>query len=182
MCVKADSWIIKMAKEYNMIEPFEEQLISRDVFSYGVSSYGYDLRIDRKIMRLKLMTEIDAKKIKTSSYREEGSDEIIIMGGETIIGKSVEYFRMPRNVIGLCFGKSSYARLGVFVNITPLEPEWEGYITMAIYNSNRSQIKIYSGEGIAQVIFVGASEECKVSYKDRKGKYQAQKDIEVTKV
>lgn len=182
MCVKPDSWIIAMAEKFNMIEPFQERLLSKNVFSYGVSSYGYDMRIDKKIMRLKLRTKIDAKKIKVNDYQEEESNEIMIKGGETIIGKSIEYFRIPKNVIGLCFGKSSYARLGIIVNITPLEPEWEGYITMAIYNSNKSQIKIYSGEGIAQVIFVGASEECKISYKDRKGKYQAQKGIEITKV
>jgi dCTP deaminase len=113
---------------------------------------------------------------------QERANEILIRGGEAIIGRSIEYFRIPRDVIGICFGKSSYARLGILVNVTPLEPEWEGHITISIINANRRDITIYSGEGIGQVIFVGAEEICSVSYKDRKGKYQAQKNIEVPKV
>ncbi len=182
MCVKSDEWIKKMAIEFKMIEPFQEELISKNVMSYGVSSYGYDLRLDDKILRMKKVTKIDPKNVNRNDYIEEISKEILINSGEVVVGKSIEYFKIPRDVIGLCFGKSSYARLGILINITPLEPEWEGYITISIYNANKADVIIYSGEGIAQVIFVSAEEECRISYKDRKGKYQAQKGIEITKV
>jgi dCTP deaminase len=182
MCVKSDKWIITMCEQNKMIEPFERSLVSKNVFSYGVSSYGYDFRLAEEVVRFPDVTKIDAKKVSKEELIQERANEILIRGGEAIIGRSIEYFRIPRDVIGICFGKSSYARLGILVNVTPLEPEWEGHITISIINANRRDITIYSGEGIGQVIFVGAEEICSVSYKDRKGKYQAQKNIEVPKV
>ena len=182
MSVMSDKWITKMAIKKGMITPFEGRLETKGILSFGLSSYGYDIRLSQKIKRLTESQMIDPKNVKMDNFEDCVSEKIIIDKGESILGMSYEYLKIPRNVLGLCMGKSSYARLGIIVNITPLEPEWEGHITISIINGSNHRVVLYPGEGIAQIIFLKAHELCEVSYKDRKGKYQAQKDIEVTRI
>jgi dCTP deaminase len=182
--VMSDKWIKKMAKEYGMIEPFEENLVRKGVISYGLSSYGYDFRIadEFKIFTNVASTIVDPKNFDERSFVSVKGNYCIIPPNSFVLGRSVEYFRIPRDVIGICLGKSTYARCGIIVNVTPLEPGWEGFLTVEISNTTPLPAKIYAWEGIAQVIFVKGNEECEISYKDRKGKYMYQPGIVIPKV
>ncbi|MGQ9617399.1 MAG: dCTP deaminase [Candidatus Aminicenantia bacterium] len=181
--IKSDRWIKEMAIEHKMIEPFSEKLISKGIISFGLSSYGYDIRISDEFKIPKNSTFlIDPKNISEEEWEYFKGDSVIIEPNSYLLGRSVEYFRMPRRVSGICLGKSTYARCGIVVNVTPLEPEWEGYLTISIANTGRQKVKIYANEGIAQIIFVESDEDCEISYKERKGKYQAQKEIVLPKV
>lgn len=177
MGVKNDMWIRRMALEGGMIEPFEEGQV-RDGISYGLGSYGYDFRIDRsfKIFDPKDGV-IDPKNSVAANFREFVGDICEIPPMSFAIGKTVEYFRIPRDIITICYGKSTYARSGVLVNVTPFEPEWEGFATISIANTTSRPARVYANEGIGQLLFLSADETCAVSYADKKGKYQAQKDI-----
>ncbi len=184
MGIKNDKWIREMALKHKMIEPFSESLVTKGVISFGVSSYGYDIRIadEFKIFTDVYSTVVDPKNFDPRSFVEFKGKECIIPPNSFALGRSVEYFRIPRNVLGICLGKSTYARCGIVINITPLEPEWEGFITIEISNTTPLPAKIYANEGIAQVIFIEGDEICETSYKDRKGKYQEQKGIVLPKI
>ena len=180
--VKPDIWIRKMALEHGMIEPFAESVSEPGVISYGLSAYGYDMRISNKFKIFSGNGLIDPKSQATDMYRDVTCDVLELPAHSSTLGRSVEYFRIPRDVITITFGKSTYARCGVLVNITPFEPEWEGYVTISIFNMNNHPVQIYTGEGIAQVLFLGGDGMCEKSYSDKKGKYQSQKDITISKV
>lgn len=183
--IKNDEWIKHMAKKHKMIEPFVEKLVSKGKVSYGLSSYGYDMRVADEfyIFHNAYPTEvIDPKNAKESYFIKHKGKVCIIPPNSFVLARSVEYFRIPRNVLGIVFGKSTYARCGIIVNVTPLEPEWSGTLVIEISNTTPLPAKIYANEGIAQVIFLEADEPCKVSYADRKGKYQKQKGIVLPKV
>jgi len=184
MGIKSDNWIKKMALSERMIKPFNQRLISKGKISYGLSSYGYDIRVDTKF---KVFTDInhtivDPKHFDKKSFCNMNSKTCIIPPNSFALGKSMEYFKIPRNVIALCIGKSTYARCGIIINITPLEPEWEGYITLEISNTTPLPAKIYAEEGIAQILFFEADDMCGVSYADRKGKYNKQIGLTLPKV
>jgi dCTP deaminase len=176
--IKNDIWIEKMAKEYNMITPFENTQVRNGVISYGVSSFGYDLRISNefKIFTNINNTVVDPKNFDSKSFIDLISDVCIVPPNSFALGRSVEYFKIPRNVVTICLGKSTYARCGIVVNVTPFEPEWEGYVTLEISNTTPLPAKIYANEGLAQVLFF-EGESPRVSYKDKKGKYQSQTGI-----
>jgi dCTP deaminase len=182
MSVKPDQWIKEMAESHELIKPFEEESI-RPCISYGLSSYGYDIRLadEFKIFRGKEEIMVDPKNPDHSLFESYKGRECIIPSNSFALGRSLEYLKIPRNIMTLCFGKSTYARCGVIVNITPLEPEWEGYITIAISNTAPVPAKIYANEGIAQIVFLESSEVCTTSYQDKSGKYQAQKKITLPK-
>jgi dCTP deaminase len=182
--IKSDRWIRRMALEKGMIEPFEERQVRQGAISYGLSSYGYDLRIADtfKIFTNVYNTVVDPKDFDPRSFVDFEGDVCIIPPNSFALGKSVEYFRIPRNVITLTLGKSTYARCGIITNVTPFEPEWEGFVTLEVSNTTPLPAKIYANEGIAQVLFFEADETCAVSYKDRQGKYQAQQGIVLPKV
>lgn len=182
--LKSDKWIREMCLKYNMITPFVEKLITKGKISYGLSSYGYDIRVadEYKIFTDVYNTVVDPKNFSPQAFVDIKAPYCIIPPNSFALARSVEYFRIPRNVIGLCIGKSTYARCGIVVNITPLEPEWEGHLTIEISNTTPIPAKIYSNEGIAQLIFLESDEICEISYKDRKGKYQAQKGVTLPKV
>ena len=184
MSIKPDKWIIRMVKEYQMIDPFVDSQVKDGAVSYGVSSYGYDLRIsdEFKIFTNINTTVIDPKRFDEQAFQDFKGDVCIVPPNSFVLGRSVEYFRIPRNVLTICLGKSTYARCGIIINVTPLEPEWEGYVTMEISNTTPLPARIYANEGIAQVLFLESDEECLVSYGDKKGKYQAQKGITLPKV
>jgi dCTP deaminase len=179
MTIKSDRWIKLMVEKCEMIHPFEENLVRQGVISYGLSSYGYDMRLsdEFKVFKGSGKTVIDPKKPDPSHFVDLRADFCDIPANSFVLGRSVEYFRIPRNVITITIGKSTYARCGVIINVTPFEPEWEGYVTLEITNTAPVPARVYAGEGIAQVLFFESDEECRVSYKDRKGKYQAQKSI-----
>ena len=181
--VRNDRWIKEMARK-GMIEPFEEGLVKEGVISFGVSSYGYDMRVadEFKIFTNINNTVVDPKNFDPKSFVEFKGEVCIIPPNSFALARSVEYFRIPRDVLVICIGKSTYARCGIIVNVTPLEPCWEGYLTIEISNTTPLPAKIYANEGIAQLIFLKAEEECEVSYADRKGKYQAQKGIVLPKI
>lgn len=181
--VRNDRWIREMARK-GMIEPFEESLVREGVISYGVSSYGYDMRVadEFRIFTNINSTIVDPKNFDPKSFVEFKGDACIIPPNSFALARSVEYFRIPRDVLVLCIGKSTYARCGIIVNVTPLEPCWEGYVTIEISNTTPLPAKIYANEGIAQLVFLRAEEECEVSYADRKGKYQAQRGIVLPKI
>jgi dCTP deaminase len=180
--VKPDTWIRTMAQENGMIEPFAEGISREGVISYGLSSYGYDMRISNEFKIYSETGTIDPKSISTDYFQDIICDVFEFPAQSSVLARSVEYFRIPRDVITIAFGKSTYARCGVIVNITPFEPEWEGYVTISIINTNTHPVKLYAGEGIAQVLFLGGDGICEKSYADKKGKYQAQKNITVAKV
>ncbi len=184
MGVKPDKWIIELAETCGMIEPFQEKLMRKGCISYGPSSYGYDFRVARefKIFTGNKENVIDPKNLDETLFQDHIGDSCVIPPHSFILAKSVEYFRIPRDILTICTGKSTYARCGILINVTPFEPEWEGYATMSISNLGPSPVRIYSGEGIAQLIFLAADGMCNVSYRDRKGKYQAQKKIVLSKV
>jgi len=186
MSIKSDKWIERMANDKEMIKPFTSQLISKGKISYGLSSYGYDIRLDNKFKVFageeKSADIIDPKKIDNNLFRDIISDVCVIPAHSFVLAQSKEYFKIPRNVIGLCFGKSTYTRCGVIVNVTPLEAEWEGYLTIEISNITPLPARLHTGEGIAQILFFEADETCRVSYADRKGKYQNQKEVTVARI
>ena len=179
MSVKCDRWIAKMAREHKMIEPFADRQVRDGVISYGVSSYGYDMRVadEFRIFTNVNSTIVDPKQFDARSFVEFKGPVCIVPPNSFALAKSVEYFRIPRSVLTICVGKSTYARCGIIVNVTPFEPEWEGYVTLEISNTTPLPARIYANEGLCQVIFFESDENCEVSYKDKKGKYQAQQGI-----
>ncbi len=184
MGIKPDHWIRKMALEHRMIEPFVDTQVRNGVISYGVSSYGYDIRIGNtfKIFTNVFNSVVDPKDFDPKSMVDFVGDVCIIPPNSFVLAQTVEYFRIPRNVLTICVGKSTYARCGLIVNVTPFEPEWEGYVTLEISNTTPLPAKIYANEGIAQVLFFEADEVCEVSYADKKGKYQGQQNIVLPKL
>lgn len=187
MTIRSDHWIRRMAKEHGMIEPFEPQQVRENhngkIVSFGTSSYGYDVRCSNEF---KVFTNInsaivDPKQFDENSFVDLVSDVCIIPPNSFVLARTVEYFRIPRNVLTICLGKSTYARCGIIVNVTPLEPEWEGHVTLEFSNTTTLPAKIYANEGVAQMIFFEADEACAVSYKDRGGKYQGQKGVTLPK-
>jgi dCTP deaminase len=181
--LKNDRWIKEMA-EKGMIEPFNKEQVREGVISYGISSYGYDMRIadEFKIFTNINNTVVDPKSFDIKSFIDFKGNVCIVPPNSFVLGRSVEYFRIPREVLVICLGKSTYARCGIVVNVTPLEPEWEGYVTIEISNTSPLPAKIYANEGIAQLLFIEGSEVCKGSYADKAGKYQAQKGITLAKM
>jgi dCTP deaminase len=179
MSVMPDHWIRRMAIENKMIEPFQDRQVREGVISYGVSSYGYDLRVadEFNIFTNVNSSIVDPKHFDKRSFVEFKGDVCIVPPNSFALGRSMEYFRIPRNVLTICVGKSTYARCGIIVNVTPFEPEWEGFVTLEISNTTPLPAKIYANEGLCQVIFLKADEECEISYKDKKGKYQSQQGI-----
>jgi dCTP deaminase len=184
MSIKSDKWIKRMAKEHQIIVPFEDRQVREGVISYGLSSYGYDIRVanEFKIFTNVNSTIVDPKNFDEQSFVDFKGDVCIIPPNSFALARTVEYFRIPRNVLTLCVGKSTYARCGIIVNVTPFEPEWEGFATLEISNTTPLPAKIYANEGIAQVVFFESDEVCEVSYADKKGKYQAQRDITLPKI
>lgn len=183
MSIKSDKWIRKMAKEHKMIEPFVDGQVrhceGQKVISYGLSSYGYDLRVAREF---KVFTNINNSLIDPKNFSDEAfvhieGDYCIIPPNSFALARSVEYFRIPRDVLTICLGKSTYARCGIIVNVTPFEPEWEGHVTLEISNTTPLPAKVYANEGLAQVLFYQAAEVCETSYADRGGKYMGQTNI-----
>lgn len=184
MGLKPDHWIRKMAIEKHMIEPFIENQKRDGVISYGVSSYGYDIRVadQFKIFTNVYSAIVDPKNFDPKSMVDYKGDVCIIPPNSFALARTVEYFRIPRGVLTVCLGKSTYARCGIIVNVTPFEPEWEGFVTLEISNTTPLPAKIYANEGIAQVLFFEADEECEISYADKKGKYQKQQTIVLPKL
>ncbi len=182
--IKSDKWIRRMAKDSGMISPFEEKQVRLGSISYGVSSYGYDIRIanEFKIFTNINNTIVDPKAFDTKSFVDFKGDICVIPPNSFALGKSVEYFKIPRNVMTICVGKSTYARCGIITNVTPFEPEWEGFVTLEISNTTPLPAKIYANEGIAQVLFFESDEVCEISYADKKGKYQSQTGITLPKI
>jgi dCTP deaminase len=172
-----------MAKKHQMIVPFSERQIKKGIISYGLSSYGYDIRVadEFKVFTNVNTTIVDPKNFDQRSLADVKGKFCLIPPNSFVLARTVEYFKIPRNILTICLGKSTYARCGIIVNVTPFEPEWEGYATLEISNTTPLPAKIYANEGIAQIIFLEADEICEVSYKDKKGKYQAQKKITLPK-
>jgi dCTP deaminase len=179
MSIKPDHWIRKMCKEHGMIEPFEEKLVREGVVSYGLSSYGYDVRVadEFKIFTNVNSTVVDPKQLDPRNMVDFKGDVCIVPPNSFALARTVEYFRVPRNVLCCCVGKSTYARCGIITNVTPFEPEWEGHVTLEISNTTPLPAKIYANEGLAQVLFFESDSPCEVSYRDRGGKYQKQVGI-----
>jgi dCTP deaminase len=183
MAIKPDSWITDKSINQSMIHPFESKQVKEidgeKVISFGVSSYGYDVRCSNEF---KLFTNInssivDPKDFDDDSFVDLKTDVCIIPPNSFALARTVEYFKIPRNILTICLGKSTYARCGIIVNVTPLEPEWEGHVTLEFSNTTNLPAKIYANEGVAQMIFLESDKECDVSYKDRKGKYQFQTGV-----
>jgi dCTP deaminase len=179
MAIKADRWIRRMALEHGMIEPFEDRQVREGVVSYGLSSYGYDIRVadEFKVFTNINSTVIDPKQFDPRSFVDIKTDVCIVPPNSFALARTVEYFRIPRNVLTICLGKSTYARCGIIVNVTPFEPEWEGFVTLEISNTTPLPARIYANEGIAQVLFFQSDEPCEVSYADKKGKYLKQTGV-----
>ncbi len=171
-----------MALEHGMIEPFAEGESREGVISYGLSSYGYDMRISTHFKVYRGEGVIDPKEARPDTFEDIEADVFELAPNSSVLARSIEYFRIPRDVVTIAFGKSTYARCGLIANITPFEPEWEGFVTISLTNTNTKPVKLYAGEGIAQVLFLGADEICERSYADKKGKYQAQKEITLSKI
>jgi dCTP deaminase len=184
MGLKPDHWIKKMALEQRMIEPFVESQVREGVISYGVSSYGYDIRVtdEYKIFTDVYSAIVDPKAFENKAMVDFKGPVCTIPPNSFALARTVEYFRIPRKVLTVCLGKSTYARCGIIVNVTPFEPEWEGFVTLEISNTTPLPARIYSNEGIAQVLFFEADEECLISYADKKGKYQKQQAIELPRL
>lgn len=187
MGIKSDRWIRRMATEHGMIEPFEPHQVreaaNTRVISYGTSSYGYDIRCSNEF---KIFTNINSAVVDPKNFDENSfvnlvSDVCIIPPNSFALARTVEYFRIPRDVLTICLGKSTYARCGIIVNVTPLEPEWEGHVTLEFSNTTTLPAKIYANEGVAQVLFIGSDEVCETSYRDRGGKYQGQTGVTLPK-
>jgi dCTP deaminase len=184
MGLKPDHWIRKMALEKSMIDPFADSQVCEGVISFGVSSYGYDIRVadEFKIFTNVYSEFVDPKHFDPRSMVDYKGQVCVIPPNSFALARTIEYFRIPRDVLTICLGKSTYARCGIIVNVTPFEPEWEGYVTLEISNTAPSPAKIYANEGIAQVLFFVADEPCETSYADKKGKYQAQQTIVLPKL
>ena len=187
MSIKSDKWIRKMARDHGMIEPFEADQVKyvdgKRVVSYGTSSYGYDIRCadEFKIFTNVYSSIVDPKDFCPKSFVDIKEDVCIIPPNSFALARTIEYFRIPRQVMTVCLGKSTYARCGIIVNVTPFEPEWEGYVTLEFSNTTPLPAKIYANEGVAQVLFFESDEECDVSYADRNGKYQGQTGVTLPK-
>lgn len=184
MGLKEDSWIREKSLKEEMITPFCEKLISKDVVSYGLSSYGYDIRVSNEF---KIFTNINSEVVDPKDFDEKNvvdfkGDVCIVPPNSFALARTVEYFKMPSNTLAICLGKSTYARCGIIVNVTPFEPEFEGHITIEISNTTPLPAKIYANEGIAQVLFLEGDNSCETTYKDRKGKYQNQRGITLPKI
>lgn len=185
MSVKSDKWILKMAEDHDMIKPFVNKQVKRSeegvnkIISYGLSSYGYDIRVanEFKIFTNVLNAIVDPKDFKENSFISINTDVCIVPPNSFALARSVEYFKIPRDVLTICLGKSTYARCGIIVNVTPFEPEWQGHVTIEISNTTPLPAKIYAYEGIAQVLFLQSDEVCQTSYADRNGKYMSQTGI-----
>ncbi len=182
--LKSDRWIRKMSQEHDMINPFSEKQVREGVISYGLSSYGYDLRVadEFKIFTNVNNALVDPKRFDEKSFVTIQTDICIVPPNSFALARSVEYFKIPRSVLTICVGKSTYARCGIIVNVTPFEPEWEGFVTLEISNTTPLPARIYANEGLCQIIFFESDEICETSYADRKGKYQAQKGIVLPKL
>jgi dCTP deaminase len=187
MAIKSDRWIRRMAEEHGMIEPFEAGQVRQNgagrIVSFGTSSYGYDVRCaaDFKVFTNINSTIVDPKQFDEQSFVDINTDVCVIPPNSFALARTVEYFRIPRNVLTVCLGKSTYARCGIIVNVTPLEPEWEGHVTLEFSNTTPLPAKIYANEGVAQMLFFESDEECETSYKDRGGKYQGQTGVTLPK-
>lgn len=179
MGLKPDHWIRKMSLEHGMIEPFIDSQVREGVISYGLSSYGYDLRVadEFKIFTNVHSAVVDPKNFASDSFVDFQGDVCIIPPNSFALARSIEYFRIPRSVLTICLGKSTYARCGLIVNVTPFEPSWTGHVTLEISNTTPLPAKVYANEGLAQVLFFEGDEECEVSYADKKGKYQGQTGV-----
>jgi dCTP deaminase len=188
MSIKSDKWIRRMAKEYGMIEPYEPGQVKvaegKRIVSYGTSSYGYDIRCadEFKLFTNINSTIVDPKEFDENNFVNFKGESVIIPPNSFALARTVEYFRIPRNVLTICLGKSTYARCGILVNVTPFEPEWEGYVTLEFSNTTPLPAKIYANEGVAQVVFFESDEVCETSYKDRGGKYQGQRGVTLPKM
>jgi dCTP deaminase len=187
MTIKSDKWIKRMVSEKGMIDPFEPRQVRKNgekrLISYGTSSYGYDVRCSNEF---KIFTNINSATVDPKNFDETSfvnlvNDECVIPPNSFALASTIEYFKIPRNVLTICLGKSTYARCGIIVNVTPLEPEWEGHVTLEFSNTTSLPAKIYANEGVAQMIFLESDEECETSYKDRGGKYQGQKGVTLPK-
>ena len=183
MAIKSDHWIKKMSLEKKMIEPFTDEHIKSGSISYGLSSYGYDIRVadEYKIFTNVNNSIVDPKNFDANSFIDFKGDICIVPPNSFALARSVEYFKIPRKILTICVGKSTYARCGIIVNVTPFEPEWEGYVTLEISNTTPLPARIYSNEGLCQVLFFESDEECNVSYKDKNGKYLKQTGITLPK-
>ena len=184
MTIKADRWIRRMALEHGMIEPFVDSQVQTGVVSYGLSSYGYDIRVadEFKVFTNINNTVIDPKQFDPRSFVDIKGDTCIVPPNSFALARTIEYFRIPRDVLTVCLGKSTYARCGIIVNVTPFEPEWEGTVTLEISNTTPLPARIYSNEGIAQVLFFQSDEPCERSYADKKGKYLKQRGVTLPKI
>ena len=184
MSVQSDKWIKQMAKDYKMISPFEDQQVRRDKISFGVSSYGYDARVSTEF---KIFTNVnseivDPKNFKPTNFVTKKSSECIIPPNSFVLASTVEYFKVPKDVLVICLGKSTYARCGIIVNVTPLEPGWEGHVTLEFSNTTPLPAKIYANEGAAQFVFFKGNEVPEITYADRNGKYMGQTGVTLPKV
>ena len=184
MAIKSDRWIRKMALEHDMINPFNDHQVREGVISYGLSSYGYDLRVadEFKIFTNVNSAIVDPKNFDQRSFIDVKGSSVLIPPNSFALARSVEYFKIPRDVLTVCVGKSTYARCGIIVNVTPFEPEWEGFVTLEISNSTPLPAKIYSNEGLCQILFFQGDEPPEISYKDKAGKYQSQSGIVLPKL
>jgi dCTP deaminase len=184
MAIKADRWIRRMALEHGMIAPFVDKQVGAGVVSYGVSSYGYDIRVadEFKVFTNVNSTVIDPKNFDSRAFVDIKADVCIVPPNSFALARTIEYFKIPRNVLTICLGKSTYARCGIIVNVTPFEPEWEGFVTLEISNTTPLPAKIYANEGIAQVLFLQSDEACERSYADKKGKYLKQVGVTLPKI
>jgi dCTP deaminase len=184
MSIKPDQWIMQMAQEKDMIVPFEKEQVKKTNISFGLSSFGYDIRLaeEFKLFNPPQGIIVDPKKMKEDIFRRVKTRVCTIPANSYVLAKSLEYFKIPDNVLGVVTGKSTYARCGVLVNVTPLEPGWEGFLTISISNTAPRPLKIYAHEGIAQIIFFESDQCCSVSYRERQGKYQGQKDITISRI
>ncbi len=182
--LKSDRWIRKMAKEHDMINPFSEKQVREGVISYGLSSYGYDLRVadEFKIFTNVNSTVVDPKNFDERSFVTVQAACCVVPPNSFALARSVEYFKIPRDILTICVGKSTYARCGIIVNVTPFEPEWEGFVTLEISNTTPLPARVYANEGLCQILFFQSDEVCETSYADRKGKYQSQKGIVLPKL
>tara|TARA_B110001454_G_C12630103_1_gene396545 strand:+ start:53 stop:613 length:561 start_codon:yes stop_codon:yes gene_type:complete len=184
MAIKSDNWIKRMSIESDMISPFTDKQIKSGVISYGLSSYGYDIRVadEYKIFTNVNNSIVDPKNFDANSFVDYKGEVCIVPPNSFALARSVEYFKIPRKVLTICVGKSTYARCGIIVNVTPFEPEWEGYVTLEISNTTPLPAKIYSNEGLCQVLFFESDEVCNISYKDKSGKYLKQTGITLPKI
>ena len=184
MSIKPDTWIARMARTHRMIEPFVEEQVRNGAISYGVSSYGYDIRVtdEFKIFTNVHSTVVDPKRFDPKSFVDFQGPVCTIPPNSFALAQTVEYFRIPRNVLTICVGKSTYARCGIIVNVTPFEPSWQGHATLEISNTTPLPARIYANEGIAQVLFFESDEPCLISYEDKKGKYQGQTEITLPRI